>query len=67
MNQVSQMEDLRREVHEMGQLSNSMKSSLGDIMAYLNSLEQEFLKLKQDTNKVQLMKQEMHGSLARIE
>ena len=61
------MEDLRREVHEMGQLSNSMKSSLGDIMAYLNSLEQEFLKLKQDTNKVQLMKQEMHGSLARIE
>lgn len=61
------MEDLRREIHEMGQLSNSMKSSLGDIMAYLNSLEQEFLKLKQDTNKVQLMKQEMHGSLARIE
>lgn len=61
------MEDLRREIHEMGQLSNSMKSSLGDIMAYLNSLEQEFLKLKQDTNKLQLMKQEMHGSLARIE
>jgi len=57
MQQVNQMEELRREVHQMGQVSNSMIESLGDTMGYLNSLEQEFAKLKEDANKLQHMNQ----------
>lgn len=50
----------------MGQSSHSMIESLGDTMSYLNSLEEEFRKLKEDANKLQAMNQEMHGSLTRI-
>lgn len=51
----------------MGQVSNTMISSLGDTMSYLNSLEQEFLKLKEDAKRLQVMNQEMNSSLSRIE
>lgn len=51
----------------MGQSSHTMIESLGDTMSYLNSLEEEFRKLKEDANKLQAMNQEMHGSLTRIE
>lgn len=51
----------------MGQVSNSMIESLGDTMGYLNSLEQEFARLKEDANKLQHMNQEMNGNLTRIE
>lgn len=67
MQKVSQMEDLRRDIHQMGQVSNSLIDSLGETMGYLNSLEQEFFKLKEDANKLQIMNQEMNGSLTRIE
>lgn len=36
-------------------------------MSYLNSLEEEFRKLKEDANRLQAMNQDMHGSLTRIE
>ena len=51
----------------MGQSSHLMIESLGDTMNYLNSLEEEFRKLKEDANKLQTMNQEMHNSLTRIE
>ncbi len=66
MQQMNQMEELRREVHQMGQSSHSMIESLGDTMGYLNSLEEEFRRLKEDAAKLQAMNQEMHGSLTRI-
>lgn len=51
----------------MGQSSNSMIESLGDTMSFLNSLEEEFRRLKDDTSKLQTMNQEMHHSLNKIE
>jgi hypothetical protein len=38
LQQMEQMEDLRREVHQMGQNSHVMIESLGDTLSYLNSL-----------------------------
>jgi hypothetical protein len=40
MQQMNQMEDLRREVNQMGQNSHSMIESLGDTLSYLNALEE---------------------------
>ena len=60
------MEELRNEVQQMGQSSHSMIESLGDTMSFLNSLEEEFRKLKDETSKLQSMNQEMHHSLNRI-
>lgn len=57
MQQMRQMEELRGEVHQMGQSSHLMIESLGDTMNYLNSLEEEFRKLKEDANKLQTMNQ----------
>jgi hypothetical protein len=44
-----------------------MIESLGDTLSYLNALEEEFRKLKEDAGKLQQMNQEMSGSLTRIE
>lgn len=41
----------------MGQSSHLMIESLGDTMNYLNSLQEEFRKLKEDANKLQTMNQ----------
>ncbi len=41
----------------MGHSSHSMLQSLGDTLGYLNSLEEEFNKLRQDCNKLQGLNQ----------
>jgi hypothetical protein len=44
-----------------------MVDSLADTINYLNSLEEEFNKLKQDAGKLEVMNKEMYGSITRIE
>ena len=41
--------------------------SLNDSLNYLNTLEEEFGKLKNDCGKIQKMNQEMHGNMNQIE
>ena len=50
----------------MGNSSRSMIDSLSDTMNYLNSLEEEFVKLKQDANKLESMNKEMYNNITRI-
>ena len=57
MKQMREMEELRSEVQQMSQSSNLMIESLGDTMNFLNSLEDEFRKLKEDTSRLQSMNQ----------
>ncbi len=61
------MRELKQEVHQMGASSQTMIDSLGDTMNYLNSLEEEFMKLRQDAQKLQSMNQDMHQNITRIE
>jgi hypothetical protein len=51
----------------MGSSSRSMIDSLADTMNYLNSLEEEFGKLKQDATKLESMNKEMYSNITRIE
>lgn len=51
------MEELRSEVQQMSQSSSLMIESLGDTMNFLNSLEDEFRRLKEDTSRLQSMNQ----------
>ena len=51
----------------MGNSSRSMIDSLSDTMNYLNSLEEEFMKLKQEANKLETMNKEMYTNITRIE
>lgn len=51
----------------MGNSSRNMIDSLADTMNYLNSLEEEFMKLKQDANKLENMNKEMYSNITRIE
>lgn len=51
----------------MGNSSRNMIDSLADTMNYLNSLEEEFVKLKQDANKLENMNKEMYNNITRIE
>lgn len=44
-----------------------MIDSLGDTMNYLNSLEEEFMKLKQDANKLEAMNKDMYTNITKIE
>lgn len=67
MKQMQKMKELKTEVYQMGQSSHNMIDSLGETMNYLNSLEEEFMKLKQDAMKLQTMNQEMHTNITRIE
>lgn len=50
--QMEKMKELKNEITQMGNSSRSMIDSLSDTMNYLNSLEEEFVKLKQDANKL---------------
>lgn len=43
-----------------------MVDSLGDTMNYLNTLEGEFMKMKQDALKLQQMNQQMHSNIVQI-
>ena len=67
MKQMQKMKDLKAEVYQMGQSSHNMIDSLGETMNYLNSLEEEFMKLKQDALKLQQMNQQMHNNILQIE
>ena len=51
----------------MGTSSRSMVDSLSDTMNYLNSLEDEFMKLKQEATKLEAMNKEMYTNITRIE
>lgn len=51
----------------MGSSSRSMIDSLSDTMNYLSSLEEEFIKLKQDANRLESMNKEMYNNITRIE
>ena len=51
----------------MGTSSRSMVDSLSDTMNYLNSLEDEFMKLKQEATKLETMNKEMYTNITRIE
>jgi len=51
----------------MGTSSRSMVDSLSDTMNYLNSLEDEFMKLKQEATKLESMNKEMYTNITRIE
>lgn len=50
----------------MGSTSRSIVDSLADTMNYLNSLEDEFMKLKQDANKLEAMNKEMYTNITKI-
>ncbi len=65
--QMDKMKELKTEITQMGNSSRSMVDSLAETMNYLNSLEEEFLKLKQDANKLENMNKEMYSNLTRIE
>lgn len=49
---MDRMKELKNEITQMGNSSRNMIDSLADTMNYLNSLEEEFMKLKQDANKL---------------
>ena len=66
MRQMQKMKDLKNEVYEMGQNSHNMIDSLGETMNYLNNLEEEFIKMKQDALKLQQMNQQMHHNISQI-
>lgn len=51
----------------MDNSSQSMMDSLGDTMNYLNSLEEEFAKLKQDVNKLEGTNKDMYNNIIKIE
>ncbi len=40
MDQVRKMEQMKQDINTMSTISNSMFNSLGDVMAYLNNLEE---------------------------
>lgn len=65
--QMDKMKELKAEIYQMGNSSHSMIESLGDTMNYLNSLEEEFMKLKQDAGKLQTMNQELYSNITKIE
>lgn len=65
--QMEKMKELKNEITQMSSSSRSMIDSLGDTMNYLNALEEEFLKLKQDAGKLEAMNKDMHSSITRIE
>jgi hypothetical protein len=61
------MDELKSEVSQMGNASHSALQNLGNTLNYLNNLEEEFNKLKQDCSKLNKMNQEMNGNLSNIE
>lgn len=65
--QMEKMKELKNEITQMGNSSRSMIDSLADTMNYLNSLEEEFAKLKQDAGKLESMNKEMYNNITRIE
>lgn len=65
--QVSKIKELKNQITQMGTSSRSMVDSLADTMNYLNSLQQEFNKLKQDAGKLEVMNKEMYSNITRIE
>lgn len=65
--QMEKMKELKNEITQMSSSSRSMIDSLSDTMNYLNSLEEEFLKLKQDANKLEAMNKDMYSNITRIE
>jgi septal ring factor EnvC (AmiA/AmiB activator) len=67
MQQIRQMDELKSEVTQMGSSSQSMLRNIGDTVNYLNSLEEEFKKLRHDCSNLGKMNHEMNGSLANIE
>ena len=64
---MEKMRELKNEITQMNSSSRSMIDSLGDTMNYLNSLEEEFMKLKQDANKLQAMNKDMYTNITKIE
>ncbi len=67
MAQIKKMDELKNEVQQMGNFSSGMVDSMSDLMGYLNSLEQQFNKIKHDASKLQSMNQEMGINLSKIE
>lgn len=67
MTQLRKMEELKSEVTQMGSTSHAALRSLDDTLNYLNSLEDEFNRLKQDCSKLQNMNRDMQGNLTKIE
>ena len=65
--QMQKMKELKNEITQMNSSSRSMIDSLSQTMGYLNSLEEQFMKLKQDANKLQAMNKDMYTNITRIE
>ena len=65
--QMDKMRNLKNEITQMGSSSRSMIDSLGNTMNYLNSLEEEFGKLKVDANNLEAMNKDMYSNISRIE
>ena len=51
----------------MGTSSRTMMDSLAETMNYLNSLEEEFLKLKEEASNLEAMNKDMYTNITRIE
>lgn len=65
--QMEKMKELKNEITQMSSSSRSMIDSLSETMGYLNSLEEEFMKLKQDAGKLETMNKDMCANINRIE
>ena len=61
------MEQMKHEISNMSTSSNSMFKSLGDVMAYLNTLEDQFNRLRQDCGKLQGVSKEISSGITKIE
>lgn len=67
MDQIRKMEQMKQDINTMSTSSNSMFNSLGDVMAYLNNLEEEFGRLRQDCGKLQGVSKEISSGITKIE
>lgn len=67
MMQMDKMRELKVEISQMGSSSHAMVESLSSTLKHLSQLEEDFQGLKQDTNRLQSMNQEMSNNIARIE
>ena len=66
MQQVRKMEELKSEVSHMGNSSHGVLRSLGDTLNYLDTLEEEFGRLKGDCSKLHAMNKDMNDNLTQI-
>ena len=65
--QMQKMENLKVEMNEIGNNNNGMMQSMDNALRQLNSLEEEFNRLRQDCSKIQGMSKELNGNITRIE